>query len=97
MIRAFVAHCCNRTRAVQQSAVYSAALKASKIFGSRIVNVDPRPRSLSFAFLVLRRRDFSSFGGALERRLIALPWLNKAHHSGLGCVVHHSKFGAPTS
>jgi hypothetical protein len=25
--------------------------------------------------------------------LIALPWLNRAYHSGLGCVVHYSKFG----
>jgi len=26
-------------------------------------------------------------------RLIALPWLDRAQHSGLGTIVHHSKFG----
>jgi hypothetical protein len=43
--------------------------------------------------LVLRQRDLASSGPALERRLIALPWLNRAHDSGPGCVVHYSKFG----
>jgi hypothetical protein len=44
--------------------------------------------------MVLRRRDLARSGPALERRLIALPWLNKAHHSDPGWIVHHSKFGA---
>jgi hypothetical protein len=30
---------------------------------------------------------------ALERRFVGLRWLNRAHHSGLGFFVHHSKFG----
>src|SRR6516165_4595700 len=29
-----------------------------------------------------RRRDLARSGPALERRLIALPWLDRAHHSG---------------
>jgi hypothetical protein len=54
-----------------------------------------RPRR--FCVRVLRRRDLARSGPALERRLIALPWLNRAHHSGLGWIVHHSKIGRSTS
>jgi hypothetical protein len=43
--------------------------------------------------MVLRRRDLACSGPALERRLIALPWLEWADHNGPSCIVHHSKFG----
>jgi hypothetical protein len=45
----------------------------------------------------LRRRDLPRSETALERRFIGLPWLNRAHHSVLGFIVHHSNFGRPTS
>ena len=53
----------------------------------------PRP----FCVLALPRRDLDRSGPALERRFIALPWLNRAHHSGLTCIVHYSKFGVLTA
>src|ERR1700746_2868336 len=48
-------------------------------------------RRRRFCVTVLRRRDLARSAPALHPRLIPLPWLNRAQHSGLSCFVHHSK------
>ena len=40
-------------------------------------------RSRRFCVMILRRRDLTRSEFALERRLIALPWLSRTHHSDL--------------
>src|SRR5262245_8100749 len=67
-------------------------LAADELRG-RVVSARLRP----FRVAAFRRRDLIDAAPALERRLIALPWLNRTHHSGLGRIVHHSKFGRPMS
>jgi carbonic anhydrase len=70
--------------------VTSLRAAASGVFVGEFERLGGRGRLL---VPVLRRRDLARSGPALERRLITLPWLDRAHHSGLGCIVHHSKFG----
>src|SRR6516162_2177599 len=69
---------------------------------SRSVAEEPRRTPASgvlprLGITVLRCCDLAPSGPTLERRLIALPWLDGAHHSGLGCIVHHSNCRVPTS
>jgi hypothetical protein len=43
---------------------------------------------------IVASRLFASCSGAPSH---CFAWLNRAHHSGPGCVVHHSKIGLPMS
>src|SRR6516225_11056285 len=82
-----------RTSRIADSSLASRAasdswLAADELRG-RVGSARLRPlRVAAFA-----RRDLARLGPALGRRFIALPWLNREHHSGLGCIVHHSEFG----
>jgi hypothetical protein len=67
-------------------------LAADELRG-RVVSARLRP----FRVAAFRRRDLIDAAPGLERRVIALPWLNRTHHSGLGRIVQHSKFDSPTS
>src|SRR5208337_2759684 len=63
-------------------------LAADELRG-RVVSARLRPLSVA----AFRRRDLIDAAPALERRFIAFPSLNRAHHGGLGCVVHLSLGG----
>src|SRR6516165_7782439 len=69
-------------------AAFDSWLAADELRG-RVVSA--RLRLLTVA--AFRRRDLIDAAPGLERRFIALPWLNGTHHSGLGRIVQHGKFG----